>query len=133
MQPLTTGFSTLTQLHTTADGRLLVNDQPPSRVPLYQRTYNSCLDMSDVPDDPPARGPLMPSRPPLRLDAPPRLSTAKMLRTVRRLDHLPGHWQPPPQTLREMLQARDWTGLEGRSWEPHPTRAKLETKARQNF
>ena len=37
------------------------------------------------------------------------------------------------ETLREMLQARDWTGLEGRSWEPHPTRAKLETKARQNF
>ena len=34
---------------------------------------------------------------------------------------------------REMLQARDWTALEGRSWEPHPTRAKLETKARQNF
>ena len=37
------------------------------------------------------------------------------------------------ETLREMLQARDWTALEGRSWEPHPTRAKLETKARQNF
>jgi len=34
-----------------------------------------------------------------------------------------------PDALRQMLEAREWVGLEGRTWEPHQTRADIEANA----